>query len=286
MMRDLFGNTVKTQECEITADNGMLVVKTPYAYQFVTDFKQAIPSSARRWDPARKTWLVDPQHGKWLVKLIDEHFGETVSLPAMKAQNIPEIRLLEIHYIGRCKDRNGEKSAFGMLANGEWGAILPEQALRDWFEVGDIRPGEQSSLYSILGVPKTADPDSVKTAYRKMAKAWHPDLNKGDPDAAEQFMRIQQAWEILSSAKMRARYDAGLALEASLGQDTQYQALAQLSDYRSPLRCGWIMAEGVDQLGRFVISKILEWQDIINPAGQTLVVSWPAGAKFPTRIWA
>lgn len=285
MMRDLFGNLVQEKnQCEISANQGMLVVKTPYRPELVNKIK-GLPYTDRKWDPAQKAWMVAPAHGQWLVKLIEECFGETISLPATKVQTKPEIKLLEIHYIGRCKDRNGENSAFGMLPDGTWGVILPEKSLREWFDAGDVLPGEQATLYAVLGVSRSSQDEQIKTAYRRMAKTWHPDLNRGDPDAAEQFRRVQQAWEILSSPKMRARYDAGLALEATLQRNTEYST-DNPGGYRAPLRCGWIMAEGVYQLGRFVVSKILEWQDIVNQTGQILVVSWPAGGDKPVKVWA
>jgi hypothetical protein len=46
------------------------------------------------------------------------------------------------------------------------------------------------------------------------------------------------------------------------------------------------MAEGVDFMGRFRVSKILAWQDIFNSAGQTLISSWVMGAKEPVKVWA
>ena len=55
--------------------------------------------------------------------------------------------------------------------------------------------------------------------------------------------------------------------------------------YRSPLRCGLIMAEGVEQLGRFVVSKIIAWEDIPGPNGTVLCTSWPAGAQMFTEEW-
>ena len=61
----------------------------------------------------------------------------------------------------------------------------------------------------------------------------------------------------------------------------------QVSDlYRSPLRCGYIMAEGVESLGRFVVSSIMGWEDVTNERGQVLVVSWPVGADKPEKAWA
>jgi curved DNA-binding protein CbpA len=117
-----------------------------------------------------------------------------------------------------------------------------------------------------------------------MVKQWHPDVCK-EPNAQEMFIRIKEAYELLSNPLKRARYDAGLALEASL-RDTSFDGwnMAVLSGYRSPLRCGYILAEGFEKLGRFVVQKILDWQDITSERG-VLVASWPAGAKEPVWKW-
>lgn len=61
--------------------------------------------------------------------------------------------------------------------------------------------------YGVLGVARTATPDEIKRAYRKLAKRHHPDLNPGDPDAAERFKRIATAYELLSDPRTRASYD-------------------------------------------------------------------------------
>lgn len=60
--------------------------------------------------------------------------------------------------------------------------------------------------YEILGVSKSADADEIKSAYRRLAKKYHPDLNKA-PDAAEKFKEINEAYEVLSDDKKRANYD-------------------------------------------------------------------------------
>jgi curved DNA-binding protein CbpA len=64
-------------------------------------------------------------------------------------------------------------------------------------------------------------------------------------------MRIQQAYEVLSNPRSRARYDAGLLLAASAEQQQQRTPAPYTGQigYRSPLRCGLILAEGVEQLG-------------------------------------
>lgn len=57
--------------------------------------------------------------------------------------------------------------------------------------------GADINPYKILGVPRNADEKQIKMAYRKLAKDWHPDKNKS-PDAAEKFMKINQAYEVTS----------------------------------------------------------------------------------------
>lgn len=60
--------------------------------------------------------------------------------------------------------------------------------------------------YSILGVDKNASDDEIKSAYRRLAKKYHPDLNKTE-EAAEKFKEINEAYEVLGDSKKRANYD-------------------------------------------------------------------------------
>ena len=60
--------------------------------------------------------------------------------------------------------------------------------------------------YSTLGVSKSASDDEIKSAYRQMAKKYHPDLNK-TPEAAEKFKEINEAYSVLSDKQKRANYD-------------------------------------------------------------------------------
>ena len=64
-------------------------------------------------------------------------------------------------------------------------------------------------LYSTLGVAKTATPEAITKAYRKLAKKLHPDLNPGDKAAEEKFKQISAAYSILNDADKRGRYDRG-----------------------------------------------------------------------------
>ena len=61
--------------------------------------------------------------------------------------------------------------------------------------------------YAILGVDKSASDDDIKSAYRKLAKKYHPDLNKDNPSAAEKFKEVNEAYEVLGDQQKRKNYD-------------------------------------------------------------------------------
>ncbi len=61
--------------------------------------------------------------------------------------------------------------------------------------------------YEILGVPRDADEQTIKRAYRKLAMKYHPDRNPNDEEAAEKFREATEAYEVLSDKEKRARYD-------------------------------------------------------------------------------
>lgn len=61
--------------------------------------------------------------------------------------------------------------------------------------------------YETLGVDKSASADEIKSAYRKLAKQYHPDMNKGDEAAAQKFKEVNEAYQVLSDDQKRQQYD-------------------------------------------------------------------------------
>jgi curved DNA-binding protein len=66
---------------------------------------------------------------------------------------------------------------------------------------------EYKDYYRILGVDRNADAKAVKQAYRRLARQYHPDINPGDKAAEERFKEINEAYEVLSDAEKRKKYD-------------------------------------------------------------------------------
>jgi len=62
-------------------------------------------------------------------------------------------------------------------------------------------------FYQVLGVPRTASQEEIQRAYRKLARAYHPDVNS-DPAAEERFKQVSEAYDVLSDPQARRRYDA------------------------------------------------------------------------------
>lgn len=85
---------------------------------------------------------------------------------------------------------------------------------------------DYKDYYKILGVEKNATPDAIKKAYRKLAVKYHPDKNPDDQLAEEKFKEITEAYEVLSDAEKRKKYDA-------FGENWKYyeQAGGQQGDF-------------------------------------------------------
>src|SRR4249920_2547437 len=67
--------------------------------------------------------------------------------------------------------------------------------------------GTKQDYYELLGVPRKATAKDIRTAFRKLARKYHPDLNPGDKAAEEKFKELQEAYDVLSDTKKRGIYD-------------------------------------------------------------------------------
>ncbi len=65
----------------------------------------------------------------------------------------------------------------------------------------------KTNYYDVLGVDKTASQDAIRSAYRKLAQKYHPDLNPGDPEAERKFKELGEAYEVLRDPEKRKQYD-------------------------------------------------------------------------------
>ncbi|MFI6921601.1 molecular chaperone DnaJ [Nonomuraea spiralis] len=73
----------------------------------------------------------------------------------------------------------------------------------------------EKDYYAVLGVPKTATPDEIKKAYRKLARQYHPDTNQGDAAKETKFKEVSEAYDVLSDSKRRKEYDEARTLFGS-----------------------------------------------------------------------
>ncbi len=86
-----------------------------------------------------------------------------------------------------------------------------------------------STLYEILGINKSATSEQIKTAFRKLAKIYHPDKNQGNKDAEEKFKSIKNAYEVLSDTTKKKKYD--LSLENNIHQRQQTSKQKNYNDF-------------------------------------------------------
>ena len=77
--------------------------------------------------------------------------------------------------------------------------------------------------YDVLGVSRTAAPEEIKRAHRRLVRQYHPDMNKNNPAATEKFKEVQEAYDVLSDPEKRKSYDqfghAGAAGAGANGGD-------------------------------------------------------------------
>lgn len=89
---------------------------------------------------------------------------------------------------------------------------------------------EYKDYYQVLGVPRDADDKSIRRAYRGLARQYHPDTNHQDKSLEEKFRQINEAYQVLSNAEKRTKYD-------QLGAN--WEQLSQQTTYPGPQQGSW-----------------------------------------------
>jgi hypothetical protein len=260
-------------------------VRFNYDKNLVTALQAAVDRSERAWHKTEKVWLVSPEEIETAIKAMQPHTSQTITLPQVKPAT-PEVveKTFQVDYIGATQDRGKRKSAYGSI-NGDWSAEFSEEVLKRFFE-GEAAPQSSTglqTLYQVLCIVESSTAEQIKSAYRRLARQWHPDICS-EPDAQERFMGIDNAYKTLSNPEMKKRYDAGLYFERQDRQPQQSHRSYRFDSYRPPLRCGLITARGTVRLMRFLVSEILKWEDVTRD-GLVMTSSWPKGAETFLIQW-
>ncbi len=143
--------------------------------------------------------------------------------------------------------------------------------------------------YEVLGVPKTADEKAIKAAYRRLARKYHPDVNKGDKAAEEKFKEVAEAFAVLSDKEKRASYDRGghaafgAGFDPFAGFDVShfdfgFGNLSEIFEMFTGARTGGRRYAGPARGGDLRFETRISFMDAIN--GATLEL------KVPRRVWA
>ncbi len=95
-----------------------------------------------------------------------------------------------------------------------------------------------ADYYTILGVPKTASDSDIKTAFRKLAKIYHPDKNPNNPNASSVFQQVLKAYNTLINPHARRRYD-----DSHFGTRTQSTSQHQSQQRNGKTQKQWTFTE-------------------------------------------
>lgn len=180
-----------------------------------------------------------------------------------------EEKEFDVYYVSHPKEREGRApSSFGMVGE-DWPLELPVSVMEAFFtglpvqeKAEDVPVNVGGGLYAVLRIPQSAGGKDIKSAYRKFARLYHPDVSDL-PDAKERFQEINDAYETLSDPLKRDQHDGWLKL---MGKETFVSATGTKVSYMAgqffnpPHRCGVIRVIG-DRLGsRWCAKKILSWE--------------------------
>jgi hypothetical protein len=297
---------------KITIEAGYYAMRSPKDQRLIDELKSAIHYGKRSWNGAAQAWMIEPSALPSLLRAIQRAGYELPEIPQMEASTAVAAttqRQIRIEYLGQCKERDGGIVSALATENAQnpwtgldgqrrygWSIEILESALKEWFEHRSSAPAATGqTFYQVLCVVETATADQIKSAYRRLARQWHPDVC-AEAEANEMFRKLTDAYEILQHPKRRKAYDAGLFFEREANKK-QLEPTHTWSPirggmkfhpvyFRAPLRCGLITAEGRQELKKFVVSKILDWQDIVSEEhGMTMTSSWNKATESIQVKW-
>lgn len=264
----------------IQQDGNVLTVTTEYSAAYKDELKESIQAGFRRWDAENKAWVVSALFFPVLKSLSLKHFGREPQVYGNQGQR--EGFKFQLDYIGNVYHRGGGVYTASGHVSGAWKVVFPMNVLQDYFGFS-IRPGDKQGPYSILAVSERASADDITKAYRRAARSWHPDVCK-EEDAHEQFIKIKEAYDLLSDPIKRRKYDAARDMLEESGENGEVNA--PNLDWKPPIRCGYLRIYGLPDLwGKITATKIVSWDDVTNDDGETLVSYWPEGDDMFTQKW-
>jgi len=274
--------------------NGFYWLESPAFPPFIQDLKAKVPTHLRQWDPGSRRWMLDPAAVVTVADLSRKHFGQTPAVPPVAAaQALASPRFFRVVYVGSPKYReDGSYTATAYCEDeygrGDWKLVLPVGVMRAFFEgtLADLFQEQQTeSEWALLGLDPDATytDDEVRLAARKAMGAAHPDKHGGTKDAHEHFIKVQDAADVLKSARNRKL----LGKLAAEFEKARLQKLADLTQknprqyaYVPPMRTGWMLVEGANLLGgkQILVSKIVGFEEITDDYGRVLQGYIPRGA--------
>lgn len=160
--------------------------------------------------------------------------------------------------------------------------------------------------YQVLGLPPSASHDEIRSAYRKLAKQFHPDLNPGNKEAERRFKEISQAYELVGDPKAREKFDKGEAqaqeqastrgpfyYQTQDGPRSRYRTYASESFDEDLLRNifgdrNWRPSPGADRLYSLEVdfreAALGAERELGLPNGKTIRVTIPPGIHTGSRL--
>ncbi len=153
--------------------------------------------------------------------------------------------------------------------------------------MSDADASSSPDYYARLGVSSSASTDEIRSAYRKKARETHPDRNPDDPNAAERFQKVKEAYQVLRDPEKRAQYDdtRAAASRAPEGLTINQQA---------PAGCGgyiWRVLAGMLAFGLFLVLEVMGvwatddlWTLALGVGGTSVVamlIALVAARQFP-----